>query len=258
MVCEKFGVQPEEVEETLEGGDYQSHLAIAYRLIVDNKHMEEKHAIEEFKEFMSAPVVSGGSGGTSTGSDSSGVTVKPHPERIAPLVEVVQQVEGKKPHTEKTHLGNPIKRAKWHLGIRSQSRPQDIMNEVYRAMKTLDYEWKVINPYHVHVRRRRSQMSEHFIKMSLQLYQVDYKSFLLDFKSLLKAEEEEGENGERKTSVKEEEKAGEKKDDDDVKEAKEEDSLSPKTESGVDAQLTGHQTMEFFEMCAALITQLAR
>ena len=55
------------------------------------------------------------------------------------LVEVVQQVEGKKPHTEKTHLGNPIKRAKWHLGIRSQSRPQDIMNEVYRAMKTLDY-----------------------------------------------------------------------------------------------------------------------
>ena len=55
------------------------------------------------------------------------------------LVEVVQQVEGKKPHVEKTHLGNPIKRAKWHLGIRSQSRPQDIMNEVYRAMKTLDY-----------------------------------------------------------------------------------------------------------------------
>jgi hypothetical protein len=46
---QKFGVQPHEVEETLEGGDYQSHLAIAYRLIVDNKHMEEKHAIEEFK-----------------------------------------------------------------------------------------------------------------------------------------------------------------------------------------------------------------
>ena len=58
---------------------------------------------------------------------------------VSAMVEVVQQVEGKKPNTEKTHLGNPIKRAKWHLGIRSQSRPQDIMNEVYRAMKTLDY-----------------------------------------------------------------------------------------------------------------------
>lgn len=45
---------------------------------------------------------------------------------------------------EKTHRGNPIKRAKWHLGIRSQSKPQDIMNEVYRAMKTLDYVSTII------------------------------------------------------------------------------------------------------------------
>lgn len=28
------------------------------------------------------------------------------------------------------------KKAKWHLGIRSQSKPQDIMNEVFKAMKT--------------------------------------------------------------------------------------------------------------------------
>lgn len=27
------------------------------------------------------------------------------------------------------------KKAKWHLGIRSQSRPQDIMNEVFKAIK---------------------------------------------------------------------------------------------------------------------------
>ena len=53
---------------------------------------------------------------------------------------------------EKTHRGAPIKRSKWHLGIRSQSKPHDIMSEVYRAMKTLDFEWKVINPYHVQVR----------------------------------------------------------------------------------------------------------
>ena len=29
---------------------------------------------------------------------------------------------------------NP-KKAKWHLGIRSQSKPQDIMNEVFKAMR---------------------------------------------------------------------------------------------------------------------------
>ena len=46
---QKFGVKADEVKEALENGDYQNHLSIAYRLIVDNKHMEEKHAIEEFK-----------------------------------------------------------------------------------------------------------------------------------------------------------------------------------------------------------------
>merc|ERR1740123_2400294 len=63
----------------------------------------------------------------------------------------------------------------------------DIMSEVYRAMKTLDFEWKVINPYHVQV-RRKNPCSAKYVKMSLQLYQVDYKSYLLDFKSLVEEE----------------------------------------------------------------------
>ena len=36
------------------------------------------------------------------------------------------------PHQE---LKKAPKKAKWHLGIRSQSKPQDIMNEVFKAMK---------------------------------------------------------------------------------------------------------------------------
>ncbi len=68
----------------------------------------------------------------------------------------------------------------------------------------------MINPYHVHVRCKKSAERDYHVKMSLQLYQarkrekkenpishkhsiyfvfsfslqVDYKSFLLDFKSL--------------------------------------------------------------------------
>ena len=48
-VCEKFSVQPREVEEILDSGDYQNPLAIAYRLIIDNKRIETEHAMEEFK-----------------------------------------------------------------------------------------------------------------------------------------------------------------------------------------------------------------
>ena len=68
--------------------------------------------------------------------------------------------------------------------------------------------------------------------MSLQLYQVDYKSYLLDFKSLV---EEETQGIEVTSSM---EKPG-------IVELQE-------------SSITGHHTMEFFEMCAALITQLAR
>nr|4EAI_A Chain A, 5'-AMP-activated protein kinase catalytic subunit alpha-1 [Rattus norvegicus]4EAJ_A Chain A, 5'-AMP-activated protein kinase catalytic subunit alpha-1 [Rattus norvegicus]4EAK_A Chain A, 5'-AMP-activated protein kinase catalytic subunit alpha-1 [Rattus norvegicus]4EAL_A Chain A, 5'-AMP-activated protein kinase catalytic subunit alpha-1 [Rattus norvegicus] len=76
------------------------------------------------------------------------------------------------------HMG-----AKWHLGIRSQSRPNDIMAEVCRAIKQLDYEWKVVNPYYLRV-RRKNPVTSTFSKMSLQLYQVDSRTYLLDFRSI--------------------------------------------------------------------------
>ncbi|KAI8116671.1 5'-AMP-activated protein kinase catalytic subunit alpha-2 [Lucilia cuprina] len=107
--------------------------------------------------------------------------------------------------------------------------------EVYRAMKALDYEWKIINPYHVRVRRQNTKNGK-YSKMSLQLYQVDAKSYLLDFKSLTNDEVEQG--------------------DDVILE-----SLTPPPLSNtgiMPPQPTGHHTMEFFEMCAALIIQLAR
>lgn len=78
-----------------------------------------------------------------------------------------------------------VKRAKWHLGIRSQSRPEDIMYEVFRAMKYLDFEWKLLNAYHVVVRKRPEDPNTEMPKMSLQLYQVDQRSYLLDFKNLV-------------------------------------------------------------------------
>jgi hypothetical protein len=41
----------------------------------------------------------------------------------------------------------------------------------------------VINPYHVRV-RQKDRTKDSYVLMSLQLYQVDPKSYLLDFKSL--------------------------------------------------------------------------
>lgn len=134
--------------------------------------------------------------------------VKPHPERMPPLL-------ADSPKTRcpldalNTMRPKPlaVKKAKWHLGIRSQSPPHDIMAEVYRAMRQLSFTWKVgsrtrththtythihsacplppqvVNPYHLRV-RRKNPVTGTLVKMSLQLYQVDSRSYLLDFKSI--------------------------------------------------------------------------
>jgi 5'-AMP-activated protein kinase catalytic alpha subunit len=57
------------------------------------------------------------------------------------------------------------------------------MAEVFRAMKSLNFQWKVVNPYHARC-RVWNQVSGSMIKMSLQLYKADDKNYLLDFKNL--------------------------------------------------------------------------
>lgn len=267
-VCLKFGVSEMEVHNALLSGDRHDQLAIAYHLIIDNKRFANDAEKSEMENFYVVPPSSPPpTTYTSPNEKSSGEGNSPasfrHPERIAPLRERAAAMQsnahaagggaggggvgGSGGSAAGANLpitgtignekrGTPVKRAKWHLGIRSQSKPNDIMLEVYRAMKALDYEWKIINPYHVRVRRANKSTGKHDIKMSLQLYQVDAKSYLLDFKSLTNEEVEQG--------------------DDVIMDA-----ATPPNSMGIPAayqQPTGHHTMEFFEMCAALIIQLAR
>ncbi|KAJ8683284.1 hypothetical protein QAD02_019076 [Eretmocerus hayati] len=214
-VCEKFNVKEAEVHSALLNGDPHDQLAIAYHLIIDNKRIADEAAKAELKDFYVAASPPPAAFSPNEASGSS--PMRPHPERIAPFRE-------RRGSTPTQGRGTPVKRAKWHLGIRSQSKPNDIMNEVYRAMKALNFEWKIINPYSVRV-RHKNKVTDRYSKMSLQLYQVDYKSYLLDFKSLSSDESED---------------------------------IFNRDIAGPPSQGAGHHTMEFFEMCAALITQLAR
>jgi len=232
-VSQKCNVEEGEIHTALLSEDSENPLVIAYNLVMDSKRIESAKA-EEYKEFFS-PAAAGGV----SPPNQDVPAPKPHPERIAPLRE--------KPGTpiEKPFRGAPIKRSKWHLGIRSQSKPHDIMSEVYRAMKALDFEWKIMNPYHVQVRRKDPGTAK-YVKMSLQLYQVDYKSYLLDFKSLIEddPDQKEKERVSPKPSI-------------ELSSSLDENRIL-KTAQVLDGSITGHHTMEFFEMCAALITQLAR
>jgi 5'-AMP-activated protein kinase catalytic alpha subunit len=260
-VCEKCKVTEMEVHRALLGGDPQDQLVIAYNLVIDNKRIADETAKLQIQDFYLA---------SSPPSESFMVKyhgqfappspLKPHPERMpevqnmSPSLEPMLAVERKK--------NIPMKKAKWHLGIRSQSKPHDIMHEVFRAMKTLGYEWKIINSFHIRV-RRKNPLSGHHIKMSLQLYQVDQKSYLLDFKSLNTAEHPDAKRVERMTKNAMSQSMTSNS-------SVMSSSFSSTSSCGLESRVADesmdldacgpnqHQTLEFFEMCASLITTLAR
>lgn len=136
-VCEKFECPEAEVMSSLYSGDPQDQLAVAYHLIIDNRRIMNQAS--EFYLASSPP----------TGSFiEEGMPlppgVKPHPERMPPLL--ADSPKARCPlDALNTTKPKPlaVKKAKWHLGIRSQSKPYDIMAEVYRAMRQLEYDWKV-------------------------------------------------------------------------------------------------------------------
>lgn len=143
-----------------------------------------------------------------------------------------RQIEVKKPASKK---------AKWHLGIRSQSKPQDIMNEVFKAMKTAGMQWKYVNAsiYNLRVRKKVKPTSDRYVKIGLQLYQVDNKSYLLDFRSF-------------------DFDTGGATDDELIENISESVSNKLESSSSFNGDDGRHSIMEFFEVCAGLIGSLAR
>lgn len=214
-VCDKFEVDEQEVWHSVLGGDPHDQLQIAYHLIIDNKRIANEAAklnVQDFFVAASPPLTPSmhrkemfpnPKGAIHDGSPN---TTRAHPERLAPtrdmtptlepmsvpdalkkdVIKIDADARHKIPGIRSHQATASIKRPKWHLGIRSTSQPQDIMLEVFRAMKSLNYEWKILNPYHVRVRCCKSPGNPDvgFSKLSLQLYKVDQKSYLLDFKSL--------------------------------------------------------------------------
>lgn len=105
----------------------------------------------------------------------------------------------------------------------------------------------MINPFNVRV-RRKNPVTGKYVKMTLQLYQVDFKSYLLDFKSLPTMDDENQAGEERKSG----EQPAVPVNVPALKQPPENKQKDP-----FDSQSQCHHVIEFFEMCASLIKQLA-
>ncbi|XP_004345488.1 5'-AMP-activated protein kinase catalytic subunit alpha-2 [Capsaspora owczarzaki ATCC 30864] len=143
-VCQKFNVSHQDVIAALRGLDPFDSLKVAYQLIKDNKSIYQ-HEMSALRE---APAVT---------------HARP---RTASM----------------TGKSSKKKRSRWHLGIRSRSSSMDVMSEVFRALKSLGFEWKVVTPYLLRCRCYNSSTGT-------MLYQVDAQQFLLDFKNLSESED---------------------------------------------------------------------
>ncbi|CAF1050693.1 unnamed protein product [Rotaria sordida] len=222
-VCEKFGVNEAEVQEALLINDRHDQLVIAYHLIIDNKRIWNEARKVEIADFFSASSpphsaflsMTPNSSSARAPSPFKSSPIRPHPEKMPALKDLSVTLDpidpnnvpnNSSPHntnnshhhtshhqrvSSSTATGNSgsgatsLKKAKWHLGIRSQSKPQDIMNEVFKAMKELGIEWKFCNNSMYSVRtRRKVPNTDRYVKLGLQLYQVDHRSYLLDFRNL--------------------------------------------------------------------------
>lgn len=109
-------------------GDPHDHIAIVYNLIVDNKRIVDRTSKLSINDFYVA----------SSPPPQTNNAIMDSPVKLTGSSTQTGGRQRMLSGTDKTK-STPMKRSKWHLGIRSQSNPYEIMHEVYRAMKALDF-----------------------------------------------------------------------------------------------------------------------
>jgi len=88
---------------------------------------------------------------------------------------------------------------RWHLGVQSSLSPADMMLEIFRTLRTLRFEWKIVAQYSLKCRPctrppieapaagtldASSMAVRCKVKVGLQLYKIQDDSYLLDIRKV--------------------------------------------------------------------------
>lgn len=75
--------------------------------------------------------------------------------------------------------------SRWSLGLLSKQSPKQIMDEVIRVLRKINFEWKVVTPYQLRCRSMDDHnIDRHQVKIGVQLYKLKDGNCLLDLKRL--------------------------------------------------------------------------
>ena len=267
-ICVTFKVKPDKVRELLLGGDPSNQICLAYSLIMSNRWIAAQgHRLNpeegeltgaDFlkRDYASPPRIldlkqrAPASPSFQPTRPQSPATTYRSESPSSPVRTMAgpsgsesegSSVYGSGPasnhRTRAFNLNSKGKQSvRWHLGMRSQNTPQEVMGEVYRAMAALSFQWKIVTPYHIRC-RSWNQVSGSLLKMSLQLYKLNDGSHLLDLKALPSRTSE---------------------------------GLTVIGSEGLDDSFTSHgsqegegdwkdpHTLEFFELCATIVQELSK
>uniref|UniRef100_A0A1I7UV00 non-specific serine/threonine protein kinase n=1 Tax=Caenorhabditis tropicalis TaxID=1561998 RepID=A0A1I7UV00_9PELO len=183
-VAEKYDVKEEDVTGALLGDDLHHFLSIAYRLEVNHKRNANELSQKARDEFWEIGKTMKMESGTPKKSKKTLFRV-PHPYSF--LATVGRRIlDG---------LKKDQKRMTWNLGIRACLDPVETMKHVFKSLKSVDMEWKVLSVFHIIVRCKPTPETPDPVRVSLQLFSLDKEKnggYLLDFKGLTEDEEVPG------------------------------------------------------------------
>jgi len=165
----KIGFDRDEVLEALRLRE-RNQMTVAYYLVLDHKR----------QKILSQASLDGGNRATDAGPAD------------AMLLET-DEAYGREGGGRAEGAAQAAMVKKWHLGVQSRLPPADMMIEVFRALKAINFEWKVVAQYQLVCRPAVRQAAEGDlgasarraqVKLGLQLYKVVDDQYLLDVKRL--------------------------------------------------------------------------
>jgi len=160
-VVTKIGFDRQELLEALQKQE-RNQMTVAYYLILDSKR----------RKLLNSSAIMHASQPVPPRSDEQS------PSMLQPMANPAAQRGGG---------------GKWQLGVQSSMPPADMMLEIFRALRTLQFEWKIVAQYSLKCRpyTRASDASNGAfdassmavrckVKVGLQLYKIVEDSYLLD------------------------------------------------------------------------------
>mmetsp|Transcript_2999 Transcript_2999/g.9345 ORF Transcript_2999/g.9345 Transcript_2999/m.9345 type:complete len:494 (-) Transcript_2999:133-1614(-) len=181
-VVMKIGFDRQELEEALEKQE-RNQMTVAYYLILDSK----RRRLLSSSAMMQSP-------------GQLDVAAPPPPPAAAaqpqPLIQPQQLAESAAMlAASSVQRGAPeAVQRRWHLGVQSSMSPADMMLEIFRALRVLQFEWKIVAQYSLKCRpctaRTASEgmgqepMTRFKVKVGLQLYKIQEDSYLLDIRKV--------------------------------------------------------------------------